>query len=607
LSKSPQNKPGELSARSQYLIERHGSVFLVWFLLLFVSWSRYGAKILRGELFGNDDYMRMAEIRDWLGGQSWFDLHQYRLNPVEPLNSHWSRISDILVGGPIKILTPMLGQAKAELVTIIAYPSILLLVYLYLATAIAGRISNHRATPLIAAFMLALSFGLLAQFGMGRIDHHGLQIVLALATIWLIVTSENNPKALIYAGVLCGLGLYIGIESAPYVAAACIAVVSIWVFSEHAAKQKMRFFGLGLALTTFISLLVSTTPRNWFIPNCDALSVVYLQLTLLVAVVLWGLSYLDHKLKTPLLRLLVAGLLGVVALIITIAIYPQCLKGPYAGLDSRLVEIWLSNVAEAGNFIQFSQVDFVASIAAIILPILAILGYIITARKQNKSLGLSHRTLILFVILSLLAGLLQARLLFLATALSIPLATFLLVNALQWAGRFKPAPIKLLVSAFLMIAMAPVTIPLILGANTKEKTIAENTGNMAQSCTSQTHLAALNTLPVGTALTQIDLGAPILHFTKLSVTSAPYHRNTSGILAALDMFIESEVIAKNAVIAMQADYVIACRASNETSLMIKYGPNGMLARLSDGDSPDWLQPIQTDTSNQLLVYRVVWP
>ncbi|MBN4058580.1 hypothetical protein JYT93_00940, partial [bacterium AH-315-J19] len=299
-------KPGDLSPRAQYLIERHGSVILIWLLFMFLSWTRNSASLLRGELPGNDDYMRMAEIRDWLGGQSWFDLHQYRLNPVEPLNAHWSRISDVLIGGPIKVLTPILGPAKAELAIIIAYPSILLLIYLYLATAIARKLSDNRAVPLIAAFMLVLSFGALAQFGMGRIDHHGLQIVMALATCWFIITSKNNPNALIYAGILCGFGLYVGIESAPYVAAACIAVSLIWVFAEDEAARKLRVFGLALALTTLLSLLVSTTPENWFAPSCDALSVVYTQLTLLIAVILWGLSFAGRTIKTPMTRFFLA-------------------------------------------------------------------------------------------------------------------------------------------------------------------------------------------------------------------------------------------------------------------------------------------------------------
>ena len=120
-------------------------------------------------------------------------------------------------------------------------------------------------------------------------------------------------------------------------------------------------------------------------------------------------------------------------------------------------------------------------------------------------------------------------------------------------------------------------------------------------------IGAPNALPPGTALTQIDLGAPVLHFTKLSVTSAPYHRNASGILAALDMFIEDEVVAKKAVTDMKADYVIACRNSNETNLMLKYGPNGMLAQLIAGKTPTWLEAVDIGSGDELLVYRVVRP
>lgn len=596
-------KPKGLSPRAEYLIERHGSVLLVWFLLLFMSWSRNGTKLLRGELSSNDDYMRMVEIRDWLGGQNWFDMHQYRLNPVDPLNSHWSRISDVLIGGPIKILSPVLGSATAELVMVIVYPSLLLLAYLYLATALAGKLVNHRITPVMTAFMLALSFGALSQFGMGRIDHHGLQIVMALATCWLIVTSPNKPKRLVFAGILCGLALYIGIESAPYVAAACIAVVLIWVFGEDGAAQKIRYFGLALAGATVVSLLISTPPSQWFAQTCDALSVVYTQLALAVAMVLWGLGFTSAKFKTPMSRFGVAAALGALALIITGLLYPHCLKGPYAGLDQRLVEIWLSNVAEAGNFKAFLMGDIPAGLAAIIVPILAVIGYVFIAKNQSKSKAITERTLIIFIVLTLCAGFLQMRLMFFATALAIPFASFVLIHTLVWAGKFEPKIKKITIRAGLILVFAPVTLPLFTSLFIKPPgaQIADKT---APACNSQPVLAQLNALPVGTALTQIDLGAPILNFTKLSVTSAPYHRNASGMLAALDMFIEDETIAKRAAVNMKADYVVACIDSPETHMILKYGPNGMLAQLIEGKAPRWLEPIDMDLGGVLLVYRV---
>ena len=607
MSKPVKKELQSLSPRAEYIIERHGSVLLVWVLLMFMSWMQNGTKLLRGELTSNDDYMRMAEIRDWLGGQNWFDLHQYRLNPVDPLYSHWSRISDVLIGGPIKILTPMLGQAKAELVTVMAYPSILMLVYLYLATALAGKLVKTRATPVIAAFMLALSFGALSQFGMGRIDHHGLQIVMALATCLLLITSTDRPKNLIYAGILCGVALYIGIESAPYVAAACMATVLIWVFGEQQSAQKLRYFGLALAASTLVCLLISTPPARWFVPSCDAISVVYTELTLSIALVMWGLSYVGGKYKTPIPRFILAAILGAAALAITLILFPHCLKGPYADLDPRLVETWLNNVAEAGNFKKFFAGDMVAGSAAIILPVLAIIGYVSISIKSGKALSLTHRTMILFIGLTLLAGLVQTRLMFFATALSVPLAAYFLIHLLIWAGKFKPKALMVIVRGLLILALAPVTLPMFLSLFSKNDTVAK-TDTAKTVCISQPALSALNKLPKGTALTQIDLGAPVLHFTNLSVTSAPYHRSASGILAALDMFVENEATAKRTALNMKADYVIACVESSETKMMLKYGPSGMLAKLKSGDIPDWLEKIDIDTEpdmgDALLVYRV---
>jgi len=609
LTKPVNPKPANISPRAEYLIERHGSIWLVWILLLFMSWTRSSASLLRSELASNDDYMRMVEVRDWLGGQNWFDMHQYRLNPVDPLYSHWSRISDILIGGPIKLLTPIFGASTAELITVIAYPSILLLVYLYLASALTGLLIKNRATAVITAFMLALTFGALSQFGMGRIDHHGLQIVMALATCWFIVTSTDKPKHLIYAGILCGLALYIGIESAPYVAAACIAVVLIWVFDEPAAAQKLRYFGLALAATTVISLLLSAPPARWFTPSCDALSVVYTQLTLLIAVILWGLSFTSNKFNTPLTRFLCAGVLGAVALIATLVLYPHCITGPYADLDPRLVEIWLSNVGEAGSFMKTMMDDVVTGSAAIIVTLLAVAGYLFAAKKDGKALALTERTLILFILMTLLAGLVQTRLMFFAAALSIPLAAYLLLRALAWAGKFTPKASAFAVRACLLIALSPVAVPgflhLIVGGDkTTDQSPGNNAATNSVSCITQPVLNTLNALPPGTALTQIDLGAPILNFTKLSVTSAPYHRNASGILAALDMFIEDEQTAKQAIINMKADYVIACTDSGETNMMLKYGPDGMLARLKSGNPPAWLEKVDIDSNGVLLVYRV---
>src|SRR5437763_434317 len=68
-------------------------VLLAW--VLFIAMSRvdwFGLGVSFGD---TDDAMRLVEIRDFLAGQGWFDLHQYRLDPPAGLPMHWSRLVDL--------------------------------------------------------------------------------------------------------------------------------------------------------------------------------------------------------------------------------------------------------------------------------------------------------------------------------------------------------------------------------------------------------------------------------------------------------------------------------------------------------------------------------
>ena len=48
-----------------------------------------------------DDNMRMSQVRALLNGQGWYDLRQYKLNPPDGFDMHWSRLVDL----PIAAIT----------------------------------------------------------------------------------------------------------------------------------------------------------------------------------------------------------------------------------------------------------------------------------------------------------------------------------------------------------------------------------------------------------------------------------------------------------------------------------------------------------------------
>src|SRR4028119_709889 len=88
-------------------------VLLFWLAtalyLLWDKWHRIQGFALRD----TDDNLRMVQGRALLDGQGWYDLRQYRLNPPDGLDVHWSRIPDLPIAGLYLLLQPLLGRAAA--------------------------------------------------------------------------------------------------------------------------------------------------------------------------------------------------------------------------------------------------------------------------------------------------------------------------------------------------------------------------------------------------------------------------------------------------------------------------------------------------------------
>ena len=596
-------------SKFQQFIERHGIVWFIWSVLMIVSWRQKSEKMQLGELVGNDDFMRLTQIRDWLGGQSWYDLHQYRLNPADPLLSHWSRLPDILIGTPIKLLTPLFGSKMAETITITAYPSLLFLLLLFALVALTRTLSKTVSVPLAVAFMTPLSIPTFMQFQMGRIDHHGLQILMAAVCCLSIIKSAEKPKLAVVAGIICGLALYVGVESAPLVAAACISIVLIWVFDEPNSRNRMRHFGLSFAAVTTLCLLVSFPPSRWLVPSCDALSIVYTQLALLIGIVMWGLSAMSGTVQKPISRFGLAGILAIGSLVLIVLLYPNCLKGPYAEIDPRLAEVWLTNVAEAQTFKKFFAKDLISGMMGVTVPLFALIGFIVYHKQTGKGLSIAARSILIFMVVSFLAGLIQTRLMSFASTLAIPLGAYLLASSMDWVEKFKSMGVRLFLRISFIIIMAPVVLPLVVGS-IFDKEAANKTAQMdvkddEGTCYTQPILSKLNNLPNGLILSLVDLGAPILKYTKHSVTTAPYHRNTDGFMVAFDMFIENEAKAKAAAYRIEADYVIYCSRMNETNMLTRDFPEGMLTKLKTGYVPQWLEIIEIEDTEDLMVFRVI--
>ncbi|MFM9935180.1 MAG: hypothetical protein ACKVOL_03155, partial [Novosphingobium sp.] len=102
-------------------------VLLCWTLLA-LTMIAVNFKLIAIMRFGDpDDALRLLQVRDLLAGQSWFDVHQYRIAAPEGVPMHWSRLVDIPIAAMILLLRPLLGTSAAELVTAVVVPLLTLL------------------------------------------------------------------------------------------------------------------------------------------------------------------------------------------------------------------------------------------------------------------------------------------------------------------------------------------------------------------------------------------------------------------------------------------------------------------------------------------------
>ena len=189
----PASNPGGIQLGPWFTPAR--IALIVWGLMSLIAigakWQAIGAL----DLSDTDDAMRMAQVRDLLAGQSWWDLAQYRVNPAGGgVLMHWSRIVDAPLAAGILLLKPLFGQAMAERIVMALWPP-LLGAALSVACAVGYRNLSDRRIAYVVPLFLIMSGYILVQFRPLRIDHHGWQIFLAMLVMAQALRPASLPSA----------------------------------------------------------------------------------------------------------------------------------------------------------------------------------------------------------------------------------------------------------------------------------------------------------------------------------------------------------------------------------------------------------------------------
>lgn len=596
----PAPSPDTRTPFERWAIDHWRLVTLIVWLLVAAGllWWRWTSVRFWG-LGDTDDNLRLQQVRDWLGGQGWFELRQRRLGWPNGFDVHWSRLIDLPLAGLMLALKPFVGAAWAERLGIGIAPLLPLVVMLGAVAAIARRL----IAP--AAFALTLAVLLTAQSTLGmvqptRIDHHGWQLAF-LALLLAGLVDERRRRGGLVAGLATALSLVVGLEMLPYLALGGAAVALRWVV-EPEEEERLTAYGMTLApaLLAGFLLFASTANRQ---PVCDALSPVWLTVMLAAAGAAVIVSLIDDR--RPWVRLLAVAAAGVAVAAVLALGFPHCLGAP-EGASPELQRMWLDNVREVKPI--YRQ-DTAVIVGVLALPLIALAGLLLVG-WQGRS---NWRALLPWLPVALLSlcGLAllfwQARAGPAAQLLAVPGATALGFAALGWVRRQGSPVVRVpaTLAVFLGVTGIGVSWAQAALAPSQPDARAAAVRKAGARCPLAGTLHRLNALPPSRIMTFVDLGPRLIVTTHHSAVAGPYHRNSQAILDVQHFFGGPAEAARDIARRRGSQYVLICPDFPEATLYGARNKDGIYARLKAGRVPDWLVPVALPKGSPLRLYRVV--
>jgi len=545
-----------------------------------------------------DDAMRLVQVREFLGGHSWFDLHMVRLQPPLGYDPHWSRLVDAGLAGLFILFHHFTDAAFAERLMRAIWPLLWLLPAIGGAAAIAWRMAGREAAIVVLLFAV-IGLPAMLQFKPGRIDHHNVQTAIAVLAVAATAWSDRSRWTATAAGILTGLGLAIGFECLPFLAL-CAAGFTVRAIQDCRAAAAMRGYGFSVAASMIGAFLINVGPDHWARTACDCIAI---NSATPAAIGGLGLALTTYS-RDP--RAVVrCGLIAAVtaaAALVFVLCEPRCLGGPFAMVDPTVVRLWLPDMPEMQPLLSVLQVSPVSGLWLSTFPAVAVIAVIVLGLRDvlRRDFGflVASAALLLAVTIMLVAmkGYCYAM------WLAMPLVAVMALRVFAALRLRSPAPS--LIAGLLLTPMA-LTAGAIAIADAAGLDRHDPSRDLAASaCFATKSYAPLAALPAGLVVTDIAYGPFVLALTPHSVLSAPYHRLSAGVIAAYQIFTAPPDEAYRAIARVRVNYVAMCGSRMPGRLTDQQRAASLWGQLQAGVVPDWLAREPAADGQAFAIYRV---
>ena len=546
---------------------------------------------------GNDDIMRLLTVRDWIAGQGWYDVTQYRLLPPEGVPLHWSRYIDVGIAAVIVPLSFFFPMELAEQIGVGIWPTLIMII-----TVLAIGFGTQRVfgrIPACFAVLCVTFWPLTADLhsAAGNLDHHNVQllmmVLLAFAVIW-----PNRPVAAGFVGgFAAAFSLAIGLESLPFIVGAGFAfLVRAHAMPTPVSRRLLLAFCCVLGLGSVLLWMGQTAPGQWAQPVCDQLGTPTLAMVGTAVLASAIPLFAGRWLKTPMMQLGGTVVLTVVGIGVAWPLISGCLDGPYGELPMILQETISSRITEAKPGLVYARSHTGAALV-FMLPVITSLivsGVLwLSSWRSKEPLRYEDQAMGLLLILCIVGTLMvfvQMRTVIMVASVvpmigGVVVAYFLngyLKNHDLTQGLLAIAIAAMITSP--MLVLRPFTPYLV-----KDRTEQAATGG---ACRNYTSLRALNEVPPGLVLTHINFGPALIWATHHKGLSAPYHRSAAALSNGILPFMLEEDEMAEYVRDAGATHLLLCRGYNYNS--------DYADALANGAEADWLRPVALSDDAQLL-------
>lgn len=545
-----------------------------------------------------DNAMRLAQVRDLVAGQGWFDTTQYRINPAGGGGpTHWSRFIDAPIAGLIGLLGLFVEPRIAERVVLAAYPPLLVLPLLLLFARILQTLGD-RASVFFGLAIAATTISYLHHFAPLNIDHHNWQLLLSVTLLWLALRPARFGNGFL-AALVASIYVEISLEGLPFLGLFWALFVFDWL-RDPAAGPRLRGFSAGMILLPALWALPFRGPTYLASVFCDSFSLPYI-----LAAALAGTVFVVSLSARPGAAfaartgiILVAGLAAAAGFVLA---GPTCLGGPFGELEPFVRTYWYDPIFEGRPlWIQTRARMLGYGIPTAIGAAAALWAW---SRARGRPEGENWARLALVILSGAIVACLVVRTMAVAHAFMIPAFAALATALWRWADARSSIPRRL--GGMLLVMLAIPTIDMATGfALARLGAGAPGATSAAPRCLDGDAVALADEPPT-LLFSAINIAPTLLVRTPHSVVTTGHHRNHATLHRVLSAFLSPPAAARPLVSESGAQYLVFC--DEELARLAPGNPHGLAARLLAGERIDWLAPQPRLSSGRFRVLLIRRP